>query len=250
MCLIVFAWKAHPNYPLILASNRDEFYHRPTSAAHQWPDHPSIWGGRDNEAKGTWLAVNEQKKLAAVTNYRDLSNINPDATSRGELSVDFLLNENTGADYIHKIDQKADTYNGFNLLTFDDDQAFHYSNYEKQVNELAPGIYGLSNALLDTPWPKVAHVKSMFTALIEKPFQTDDLLKMMQNNTLANDSLLPATGLPYHKEKALSSICIRTEGYGTRCSTIIIKDYYGAMRFAEQSYAVGGREAGLVDFEL
>ncbi len=90
----------------------------------------------------------------------------------------------------------------------------------------------------------------MFTALIEKPFQADDLLKMMQNDTLANDSLLPATGLPYHKEKALSSICIRTEGYGTRCSTIIIKDYYGAMRFAEQSYAVGGRGASLVGFVL
>lgn len=250
MCLIVFAWKTHHKYPLILASNRDEFYNRPTSVAKQWEDKPTIWAGRDELAHGTWLGVNEQKHIAAVTNYRDLSNINPQARSRGELPSDFLITEKSIFDYMKNVQAKADQYNGFNLLTFNEEQAFHYSNYENKINELAPGIYGLSNATLNTPWPKVTLIKQMLEETIKSDFTHADLLQMMRNDTLAPDLKLPETGLSLEKEKALSAVCIRTEGYGTCCSTVITKDNNGLLAFTEDSYAVGNREAGVQDFTL
>ncbi|MEQ8547811.1 MAG: NRDE family protein [Cyclobacteriaceae bacterium] len=250
MCLIVFAWKAHPDYPLILASNRDEFYNRPTLEAHRWPDHKTIYGGRDELAKGTWLAVNDEKKLAAVTNYRDLSNINPKARSRGELPVDFLIGKMEGMEYLQAVDKKANQYNGFNLLTFTDEEALHYSNYEKKINLLKPGIYGLSNAVLDTPWPKVLRAKAKFEQIISTHFEHKELLDLMHDQWLAPDEDLPPTGLSYEKEKALSAMCIRTEGYGTCCSTIVTKNVNGNLKFTEESYPVGARKGKMITTEF
>jgi len=242
MCLIVFAWKVHPDYPLIFASNRDEFYNRPTLEAHRWPDHKNIYGGRDELANGTWLAVNDNKKLAAVTNYRDLSDINPKAKSRGELPVDFLIGKKDGLEYLKTIHEKADEYNGFNLLTFTEEEALHYSNDEKKINLLKPGIHGLSNAVLNTPWPKVLRAKAKLEEIIGDRFEHKDLLDLMQDQWLASDQDLPTTGLSYAKEKALSAMCIRTEGYGTCCSTIVTKNVNGNLKFTEQSYSVGNRK--------
>lgn len=249
MCLITFAYKTHPSYKLILAANRDEFYARPTSVAGWWPDHEEILGGRDLEAKGTWMAVHKNGRFAAVTNYRDIQNIKKNVKSRGDLPVDFLLNEVAPSVYSEAVFGNGSQYNGFNLLTLQEEMA-HVSNYGYGVELLKPGIYGLSNALLDTPWPKVTRAKSAFTKLIKESFEMSDLVEMMQDTQLAQDEDLPQTGLDYEREKALSAMCIQTPGYGTCCSTAITIDYDGQVKFLEKSYPVGDRQDNSVYFQF
>ncbi len=241
MCLIVFAYKTHPNYKLILAANRDEFYDRPTTTADWWEDHPTILGGRDLKAKGTWMGVDKEGRFAAVTNFRDLSNIRDDARSRGDLPVDFLRNGNSSKEYIEEVLKRASEYNGFNLLTMDNEM-IHISNYENKINTLSEGVFGLSNALLDTAWPKVERSKRSFESQINKGFQLEDLITLMQDEEVAIDNDLPETGLPLEMERAVSAMCIRTPNYGTCCSTAITIDYDGNVEFIEQSYPVGARQ--------
>ncbi|MEP0985996.1 NRDE family protein [Ekhidna sp.] len=249
MCLIAFAYKAHPKFKFILTANRDEFYDRPTAIAQWWEDHPEILGGRDLQALGTWMAIHKNGRFAAVTNYRDIKNIKTDVRSRGDLPVNFLLSENLPSKYSSAIARDGDQYNGFNLLTLDEELT-HVSNYDQGVNILEPGIYGLSNALLDTPWPKVQQAKSDLNALIKQSFRLEDLISILQNTEVAADDDLPETGLDYVREKALSAMCIRTPGYGTCCSTAITIDYEGQVSFMEKSYAVGDRSEGTVSFEF
>ncbi|MEO1255043.1 MAG: NRDE family protein, partial [Bacteroidota bacterium] len=149
MCLITFAYKAHPKYKFILAANRDEFYARPTAVAHWWEDHTDILGGRDLQARGTWMAIYKNGRFAAVTNYRDIKNIKSDALTRGDLPVNFMLSDYKPTDYSREVFGNGSKYNGFNLITLDEEMV-HVSNYDKQVNALDAGVYGLSNALLDT----------------------------------------------------------------------------------------------------
>ena len=241
MCLIVFAYKTHPDYKLILAANRDEFYDRPTTTADWWEDHPAILGGRDLKAKGTWMGVDKEGRFSAVTNYRDLSNIREDARSRGDLPVDFLLNGNSSEKYSQEVLKRATEYNGFNLLTMDDEMT-HISNYENKVNLLEQGVYGLSNALLDTTWPKVEKSKARFKSKVDQAFQLEDLIRLMQDEEVALDNDLPRTGLPLEMERAVSAMCIRTPTYGTCCSTAITIDYDGNVDFMEKSYPVGERQ--------
>ncbi len=241
MCLIVFAYKTHPDYKLILAANRDEFYDRPTSIADWWNDHPNILGGRDLKAKGTWMGMDKEGRFAAVTNYRDISNIREDARSRGDLPVDFLLNGHSSRKYSEEVLKKANDYNGFNLLTLDDEMA-HISNYENKVNVLSEGVYGLSNALLDTAWPKVERSKDRFQASIKEDVQLEELIQLMQDEEVATDDDLPQTGLPLEMERSVSAMCIRTPTYGTCCSTAITIDYEGNVEFMEKSYPVGERQ--------
>ena len=249
MCLITFAYQAHPTYKFILAANRDEFYARPTSVATWWQDAPDILGGRDLLAQGTWMAVHRNGRFAAVTNYRDIKNIKPDAQSRGDLPVNFLLSEDGPTAYAEKVLQRGSDYNGFNMIVLADEMT-HVSNYDTKVNVLDSGVYGLSNALLDTPWPKVTRVKEKFNSLIEQSFQLEDLVEMMQDTATAPDDVLPETGLDYDREKALSAMCIRTPDYGTCCSTAITIDYEGEVQFLEKSYPVGDREARSVSFKF
>lgn len=241
MCLIVFAYNTHPDYKLILAANRDEFYDRPTTSANWWEDHPDILGGRDLKAKGTWMGVDKKGRFAAVTNYRDIANIRTDAKSRGDLPVDFLLNEETASEYTESVLKDSKEYNGFNLLTLDDKMA-HLSNYENKVNLLDAGVYGLSNALLDTSWPKVEKAKDNFKKTIEGDFQIEDLIRLMQDEEVAADEKLPHTGLPIEMERAVSAMCIRSPNYGTCCSTAITIDHDDNIEFVEKSYPVGSRE--------
>ncbi|WP_420317096.1 NRDE family protein [Ekhidna sp.] len=249
MCLIAFAYKSHPKYKFILVANRDEFYARPTAVAHWWIDHPEILGGRDLQAKGTWMAINKKGRFAAVTNYRDIKNIKPDARSRGDLPVNFLLSNEKPSKYSRQVFGEGSQYNGFNLITLDKELA-HVSNYDKEVRLLEPGIYGLSNALLDTPWFKVEKAKRDFNVMIKQPFSLDGLINMMQNTDLADDKDLPETGLDYEREKAISAMCIRTPDYGTCCSTALTIDYDGNVSFMEKSYPVGNRKEGTVSFEF
>ena len=248
MCLIAFAIDVHPDYPLILIANRDEFYNRPTEAAHLWKDQETVFGGRDIQAGGTWMAVSEERRFAAVTNYRDLKNIREDVRSRGELPVDFLNGADPSWDYMKKINEKASEYNGFNLLTYSSGTMFHYSNYEGKINALSPGIYGLSNALLDTSWPKVTQLKKGFEKEIGSAFTHESLLTLLMDSSLAEDANLPDTGVGYDLEKMLSAICIKSEKYGTCCSTILTIHKNGEVKFTERSYPVGDRDAGDVSF--
>lgn len=247
MCLITFAYKAHPKYKLILAANRDEFYARPTSTVDWWEDRSEILGGRDLQALGTWMAMNRNGRFAAVTNFRDIKNINPAAQSRGDLPVNFLKENVSPDEYAMSVHKNGKKYNGFNLLVMSEGMA-HVSNYDKSINTLQPGIYGLSNALLDTPWPKVVRSKKAFESLIQHDFKTENLIEIMQDETTAPDNELPETGLDYTREKALSAMCIRTPDYGTCCSTAITIDYEGNVVFMEKSYPVGARKEGMASF--
>ncbi len=249
MCLIVFAYNSHPDFKLILAANRDEFYDRPTSPAGWWKDHQGILAGRDLKAKGTWMGVDKNGRFAAVTNYRDISNIREDVRSRGDLPVEFLLREDSSKKYCEEVLQKGDEYNGFNLLTLDDEMT-HISNYENKVNLLGDGVYGLSNALLDTAWPKVEKAKNSFKAKIRDDFRLEDLIQLMQDEEVASDRDLPETGLPLEVERAVSAMCIRTSNYGTCCSTAITIDYKGKVEFMEKSYPVGQREDKTVSYSF
>lgn len=247
MCLIVFAYKKHPKYKLILAANRDEFYERPTSVAGWWEDKPTVLGGRDLKAKGTWMAVDRKGRFAAVTNYRDLSNLRDDAKSRGDLPVNFLEGNGSSSDYTSGISGK--NYNGFNFLAMDEEMV-HTSNFENKLNVLTPGIYGLSNALLDTSWPKVSLAKSTFQKVISDQFGLSELITVMQNEHVASDDDLPKTGLPLEMERAVSAMCIRTPTYGTCCSTAILIDYEGNVSFQEESYPIGNRKSRTVSFSF
>ncbi|MEP1034258.1 NRDE family protein [Ekhidna sp.] len=249
MCLITFAYKAHPKYKFILAANRDEFYARPTAPVDWWKDHPEILGGRDLQALGTWMAIHKNGRFAAVTNYRDIKNIKDEAQSRGDLPVNFLLSDQTSENYAKDVYQAGSNYNGFNLLLLAR-ELVHVSNYDNVINTLEPGIFGLSNALLDTPWPKVTRAKRAFSELIQTDFTNEVLIEMMQDDTIAPDNHLPETGLDYDREKALSAICIRTPEYGTCCSTAVTIDHEGNVAFMEKNYPVGNRTEGTVSFNF
>jgi len=250
MCLIVFAINHHPDYPLILAANRDEFYARPTVPAAYWPDQPQLLGGRDKQAGGTWMALHTDGRMAAVTNYRDLKNLKNDAKSRGELPVNYLLGMESAEVFLRNVHTEAHAYNGFNMLLYEQNALFHYSNYEGKTNRITEGIHGLSNALLDTPWPKVNRLKEAFTKTISGPFSHESLLDLLASNELAPDDQLPNTGVGYDLEKMLSAICIRSENYGTCSSSVLTVAKSGEINFTERTYPVGGRKEGVVNYTL
>lgn len=247
MCLIVFAYKTHPDYKLILVANRDEFYHRPTLEAHWWEDPPGILAGKDLKAKGTWMGIRKNGRFSAVTNYRDISNIREEARSRGDLPLNFLKGNQKTTDHAKTIKDYAHEYNGFNLLLFDESMV-HFSNYEGRINELKPGIYGLSNALLDTPWPKVTKAKQIFEKSITHGFIPTELLNTLDDTEVAADQDLPDTGLSPEMEKALSPMCIRTPNYGTCCSTVVTISHSDMVTFVERTYPVGERQSGTREF--
>ncbi|MBT1702144.1 NRDE family protein [Chryseosolibacter indicus] len=237
MCLIFLAIKNHPEYKLVVAANRDEFYQRKTAPADYWVDHPSILGGRDLEAGGTWLALNRYGKISMVTNYRDPKNINPKAPSRGHLVSDFLEQKNIDASrYMKDVSTRGKQYNGFNLITGTVDDLWYYSNYGYGVQHLSDGIFGLSNHLLDTPWPKVVKGKQKFTSALEKELSPEKLFNLLYDDVLAVDTELPDTGVGLERERALSSMFIKSPGYGTKCSTVILVDQNNNVQFQERVY--------------
>jgi uncharacterized protein with NRDE domain len=250
MCLIVFSMNEHPDYPLILAANRDEFYHRPTQSADFWEEAPHLLAGKDLQAGGTWMGLSTDGKFAAVTNYRDPSNIDLQAKSRGNLPVDFLRGDLLPYEYLQQLDHQAEAFNGFNLLVMQGQHMYHYSNYERKINKVSSGVHALSNALLDTSWPKTERVKSKFSALLDQEVNPDALLEMMQDTREASEDELPETGIGTKLEKAISPICIRTENYGTCSTSVVLLNKQGRWTFVEQTYAVGDRKAGLKQFEI
>jgi uncharacterized protein with NRDE domain len=222
MCLIVFAWKLLPACPLIMAANRDEFFNRPSKAATWWDDSPDVFAGRDLHAGGTWLGVNRQGRFAALTNIRNGLPSRADVRTRGELVASFLNSELGIDDYLAQVQKTADQYNGFNLLLGDGEQAFWFSNEkESAAVKLEPGIYGLSNGSLDSPWPKVVRAKAQFASLLCQNAPDDAYFEMLADTTPAADHRLPETGVSLEWERLLSPICIESPEYGTRASTLV-----------------------------
>jgi len=237
MCLIFIAVKNHSKYKLVIAANRDEFYGRRTASAAFWQDHPQILGGRDLEAMGTWLGMTTAGRICMVTNFRDLRNIKSNAPSRGKLVTDFLLDKVSGEAYLTKIEPRAKDFNGFSLIAGTVDSLFYLSNYREGLIHLNSGLFGLSNHLLETPWPKVEKGKREIQALLKAPqVNKDDLFRILSDETISPDDALPDTGVGIERERSLSAAFIRSPGYGTRSSTVILVDYNNNVAFHERVY--------------
>ena len=224
MCLILFAYKVHPIYRLIVAANRDEAYRRPTAPADYWQDRPGILAGRDLEKMGTWLGVSTSGRFAALTNYRDPSEEREGKRSRGELVADALDYDGAIEGYMDKLMERNHHYPGYNLLAGDTEQLFYYSNVGEALQKIEPGIYGLSNHLLDTDWPKVRKGKEELERIIreDQSSMPEDLMDLLRIDTAAEDKLLPSTGVPIEIERMLSPLFIQSEHYGTRSSTVLL----------------------------
>lgn len=222
MCLIVFAWKLIPHCPLVLAANRDEFFERPTQPAGWWDDHPQVYAGRDLKAGGTWLGIDRCGRVAALTNIRSGQGAAADKRSRGELVANFLSGDAGLCAYVDQVRETADAYNGFNLLIGDGDGLYWISNEdETSFKSLEPGIYGLSNGSLDTPWPKVVRAKAQFASLLCTGAPDDAYYEMLADTTRPADNRLPDTGVSLEWERLLSPICIESDVYGTRASSLV-----------------------------
>lgn len=238
MCLILLAVEQHPDYPLIIAANRDERYQRPTKPMHWWNNVP-ILAGKDLDAGGTWLGISKTGRFAAVTNYRE---VNPKQSrlSRGHLPHAWLSTELTAEQFIAQINP-AD-YAGFNLLIGDIKTAklCHFSNRDTEISALSQGLHGLSNALLNSPWPKIQQAIPKMQQLCQQDVVVEDWLQLLANRQAARDELLPNTGVGIEAERLLSPRFIQGTDYGTRCSTIITAHRSGKVNVLERSFDAKG----------
>lgn len=250
MCLIVFAWQCHPEYPLIVAANRDEYYRRPTETAHIWTPPSRILAGRDLLAGGTWLGITPEGKFAAVTNYRE--GLQEKAhLSRGDLTTGFLNSDMCAHRYAQQSLDTGDQYNGFNLLLGETNQLTYCSNRHPGIKSLAPGLYSLSNHLLDSPWPKAMYVKEKLAPLLKTNIiNIDEILHCLQRRQPFPDEYLPNTGVGLELERMLSPPFIVSPDYGTRCSTVVLKDNKGKTMLVEQSYQDNGSVVGQKSFSI
>ena len=264
MCLILFAWQSHPDYPLVVAANRDEFYERDTAGISWWPEHPHVLAGRDRAdvlgSPGTWLGFTKTGKFAALTNVRAPSEKNPDSRTRGELSLMYLAGKDGPATFIQENVKRFQNYNGFNLLMADlsspENAQMHWVSNRMMMGQtirprkvfphqpLDAGVYGLSNAMLDTPWPKVNHRVAAFAQTLAMDNgqlkNADQYLKLLSDTHHASDHELPNTGVSREWEKALSPAFIKTDTYGTRSSTVLRVRKDGQFEMVERRFAATG----------
>ena len=249
MCLVVFAWKAHPDYKLILAANRDEFHGRPSKDAHWWPDLPNVLGGRDLQAGGTWLATSRSGRFATVTNYREQQPAPSGARSRGEIVTDIVSGESDPRSYVYSFAGVA--YAGVSLLAADDDNIYYTSNRGDEAVTLEAGVYGLSNASLDTPRPKLVRSKEALAALIgSNNVNTAELLHLLADKTPAARSDVNSGELPFTLARALTAPFIVSETYGTRCSTTLMIANDGKTEFCERCFDSRGVARGDSSFSF
>lgn len=225
MCLIVFAWKVVPGIPLLAAANRDEFYERPAAPAAWWEDQAHIYAGRDLQGGGTWMGVTREGRFAAITNIRAPSEKRDAAPSRGEIVAGYLSGIAAPQQFVDDIASRAGQYNGFNLLVGNREELVWYSNGSpddaRNGKPLPPGVYGLSNGSLDSPWPKVVRTKAQFSSLLCQGAPEDAYFEMLADTSQAPDCRLPSTGVSLEWERILSSVCIESPMYGTRSSTVV-----------------------------
>ena len=249
MCLIVFGWRAHPEYPLILGANRDEFHARPAAPLDWWADVPGIAGGRDLQAGGTWLGLARSGRFATVTNYREDLAPHPGARSRGELVTRFLEGGDTALGFAGGLDGEA--YAGFSLLAAQlggQEQLAYVSNRGDPARTLAPGVYGLSNASLDTPWPKLRRSKSRLRALLEDgTVNTETLFALLADREPGSSEDIAdaiADDLPLEIMRAIAAPFVVTPAYGTRCSTVVLAGRSGQVRVHERRFDSSGTPTG------
>jgi uncharacterized protein with NRDE domain len=242
VCTLLFAAGIHPRYSLVLAANRDEFYARKTAPAGWWPDAPGLFAGRDLQAGGTWFGVTRRGRWAALTNVRDPANIRLDVRSRGALVADYLRGTAAPGEYLAAVE--GERYDGFNLVIGDADGVWYMNNRSGDRRRLEPGLYGLSNARLDTPWPKVVRGKAGLRELLAgEAIDVAAIMAMLADATPADDAALPDTGVGIELERALSSLCIAMPGYGTRVSTAMLVGVDGWTLCREQATVPGPHPA-------
>jgi uncharacterized protein with NRDE domain len=249
MCLILLAWRAHPHYPLVIAANRDE-YHARAAAAASWWQQPPILAGRDLSAGGTWLALTRDGRFAALTNYRDPSRQLSDAPSRGGLIPAMLATTLCAADQLQRLRREGAAYNGFNLIFSDGAQLAIHESVTGTGRLLQPGVYGLSNHLLDTPWPKLVNAKAALGAALTRLPDEKPLLELLRDEQPAHDAWLPRTGVSQEWERMLSSAFVRSDTYGTRCSNLVLMNQLGQIRFTEWTWNASGELQGEVKFSF
>jgi uncharacterized protein with NRDE domain len=247
MCLLVMAWRAHPRYRLIVAANRDEFHARPTAPMAVWRDAPQILAGRDLSAQGTWLAVDRQRRFAIITNFRDVQARRPEAPSRGGLIPGWLRHSLAPAAYLAQLEPAAQGYAGFNLLLNDADSLYYASNRTPRFSQaLPPGVYGLSNLLLDTPWPKLTRVREKFEQWLTTPETgSEPLFAMLADRTRSLPVAPPgARPLPAEWVEVLSSPFVVHPAFGTRCSTLVMIGYDDSLFVQERRFDPAGATLG------
>ena len=236
MCLILVAWRVHPDYPLVVAANRDEFFARPTAPAAFWKDAPQVLAGRDLEAFGTWLGVTRTGRFAALTNFRDPAQTRSGAPSRGGLVAGFLSGDEAPQAYLERIALHGSQCNGYNLLVSDGQALWWSSNMSGQPRRLEPGVYGVSNHLLDTPWPKVGVGKMALAQALDRLPDDEALFDLLYDDGIHADEHLPQTGIPLDWERLLSSAFVKSPDYGTRGSTVLCIRRDGWACFDEQTW--------------
>ncbi len=243
MCLVVFAWKVHPEYRLILAANRDEFHARPSQKMHWWPDQPDIVAGRDLLAGGTWLAAAKGGHFSTVTNYRDPDSPRGKRKSRGELVSNFVGGNATPGQFNAAIE--GDRYAGFSLLTADSNELCYVSNRGDKPSGLASGVYGLSNASLDTPWPKLVRTRDGLSDLVSNAAVNEsELLRLMEDRQTATAAEVGNDSLPFELARALSAPFIQTSDYGTRCTSTLLWGYDEKISLSEKRFDANGKPSG------
>lgn len=245
MCLIVIALKQHPDWPFVMVANRDEFFARPTQPLGFWPDAPIV-AGRDLRAGGTWMGFNRNGRFAALTNFRNGREPNTGGSSRGRVVAHYLMDSAPAAHYV----APADVRSGYNLIRGDSEGLFYSGNRGGDFTRLNRGVHTLSNALLESEWPKTrcAH-STMKKVLREEYLNGEKLIRVLSDETRANDDQLPDTGIPLEKERLLSSCLIRSPDYGTRATTVVMQAANGDTRIIEQRMDNRGR-CGRSDFKL
>lgn len=250
MCLIVFKYQPTEDNKLILVANRDEYYQRESIPAEFWIEQPNIFGGIDAVAGGSWLSVDISGRLAALTNVRKPPYKDPTKLSRGHLVKDFLSQHASAPDFIKQLDNAGKDYGLFNLLLMDNSGLWHYSNDSCEATKVSAGIHGLSNATLDTPWPKLTtSVKAFENSLASNVIDELKLLSTMRSQTKPTDKDLPDTGIGIEFERFLSPIFIQGEEYGTRCTTLLTMNNT-AVNFTEVSYSPTGQISGEVQQKI
>lgn len=250
MCLVLIAWQGAAKYPCVVAANRDELHSRPTVAAHWWQSRSPILAGRDLLAGGTWLGMTRTGRFAALTNYRDPEQRRVGTPSRGTLVASILLSDDPIERSLEHLRRVGADYNAFSLLFSDGERLAVFESARGSGRELGPGIYGLSNHLLDTPWPKVQTAKSRLSSALADLSTTDALLALLRDEAPAPDEQLPRTGVSLEWERLLSSAFVRAPDYGTRCSTVLRIDESRRACFDEWSWDAAGEPTGAVSLQF
>lgn len=246
MCLILVAWRVHPRFPLVVAANRDEFFARPTRPVGFWPEYPNLVAGQDRQEGGTWMGATRHGRFAALTNFRDPAAHRDGAPSRGHMVRDFLTGTMSPEATLNKLTGQAQAYNGFNVLLGDGQTLAWFSNVAGEPKLLSPGIYGVSNHLLDTPWPKVEAGKSAVSRALSALPDDGQLFDLLRDDAVHPDAELPRTGVSLDWERLLSAAFVCSPDYGTRSSTVLRMGADGMTVFDEQTWLPGARPGGRV----